>query len=145
MRQHGLYGATSAFGGALRGSFFPPSPSWGAENDQPLQGLPEQSQMAAASAAIKAIARLAADVWRSMAGTDYFIARGSLQRRGGAHPPIFWASYILNEKVDHNRVDTLSPYCCAAVNNMLRRQPRSHWGGGNSPSLCVCAPASPPV
>ena len=44
---------------------------------QPLQGLPEQTQLAAGTAAIKAIARLAAEVWRSMAGTKYFIARGS--------------------------------------------------------------------
>ena len=34
-------------------------------------------QAAATTAAIKANARLAADVWRSMAGTKYFLARGS--------------------------------------------------------------------
>ena len=40
------------------------------------QGLPEPSQATAASAAIEANARLAVEMWRSLAGTKYFLARG---------------------------------------------------------------------
>ena len=49
----------------------------GALGVQPSQGLPEHSQAAAASVAIKANAGLAAELWRSLAGPKYFLARGS--------------------------------------------------------------------
>ena len=42
------------------------------------QGLPEPSQATAASAAIEANARLAVEMWRSLAGTKYFLARGGV-------------------------------------------------------------------
>eukprot|EP00904_Undaria_pinnatifida_P000992 jgi/Undpi1/10894/HiC_scaffold_3.g01420.m1 len=86
------------------GPFPGPSPlaaaqplSWppGVLGAQPLQGLPEQTQLAAATAAIKANARLAAEVWRSMAGTKYFIARGSFSVAEPLTPDIL--GFILKE------------------------------------------------
>eukprot|EP00904_Undaria_pinnatifida_P009624 jgi/Undpi1/5792/HiC_scaffold_2.g01066.m1 len=58
-------------------------------------GLPEQIQLAAATAAIKANARLAAEVWRSMAGAKYFIARGSFSVAEPLTPDIL--GFILKE------------------------------------------------
>ena len=71
--------------------------SWppGVLGAQPLQGLPEQPQLAAVTAAIKANARLAAEVWRSMAGTKYFITRGSFSVAEPLTPDIL--GFILKE------------------------------------------------
>eukprot|EP00904_Undaria_pinnatifida_P012463 jgi/Undpi1/8347/HiC_scaffold_25.g10815.m1 len=71
--------------------------SWppGVLGAQPLQGLPEQTQLAAATAAIKANARLAAEVWRSIAGTMYFIACGSFSVAEPLTPDIL--GFILEE------------------------------------------------